>query len=111
VRGRALRHPPGWIALDLAKRIAEKIGDLVISHPMEIAILKADCSENNWHHEADGLVRCLAQRRERVRRRCRRCEDELNRITPVHELQRDPHRGIDAIALHPPISTAGPSLQ
>jgi hypothetical protein len=23
----------------------------------------------------------------------------------------DPHRGIDAIALHPPISTAGPSLQ
>jgi hypothetical protein len=27
----------------LAKRTAEKIGDLVISHLMEIAILKADC--------------------------------------------------------------------
>ena len=71
----------------MAKRTAEKIGDLVIFHLMEIAILKADCPENDWHHGADGLVRCLAQRRERVRRRCRRCEDELNRITPVHELR------------------------
>jgi len=82
----------------LAKRTAEKIGDLVISHLMEIAILKADCPENYRHREADGLVRCLAQRRERVRRRCRHCEDELNGITPVHELQRDPHRGIGADA-------------
>jgi hypothetical protein len=42
VLGRALRHPPGWIAPNLAKRTAEKIGDLVISHLMEVAILKAD---------------------------------------------------------------------
>jgi hypothetical protein len=60
VLGRALRHPPGWIALGLAKRTAEKIGDLVISHLMEIAILKADCVENDRHLEADGIVRCLA---------------------------------------------------
>jgi hypothetical protein len=63
---------------------------------MRIAILKADYPRNDWHDEADGLVRCLAQRRERVRRRCRHCEDELNGITPVHELQRDPHRSIGA---------------
>jgi len=43
VLGRALRHPPVWITLNLAKRTAEKIGDLVISNLMEIAILKADC--------------------------------------------------------------------
>jgi hypothetical protein len=43
VLGRALRHPPVWIALNLAKRGAEKICDFIISHLMEIAILKSRC--------------------------------------------------------------------
>jgi len=47
VLGRALRHPPGSIALDWAQRTAEKIGHLVIAHLVEIAIAKADCPETN----------------------------------------------------------------